>query len=84
VAAGAGVGHTKYKVLGASDSSTGFLWQVMAGFDVPMNDRFTWDVRYRYVHSPEIDYSAQVGLTTYTVEVETTAHVLSVGGRLSF
>jgi opacity protein-like surface antigen len=84
VGAGAGVGKTKYTILDASDSTTGFMWQLMAGVTVPMNEQLTWDVKYRYVRSPEIDYSATVGATSYTAEIETSAHVLSVGARYKF
>lgn len=84
VGAGGGVGKTKYTILDASDSTTGFMWQVMAGVVVPMNDQLTWDVKYRYVRSPEVDYTIPVGVTSSTAEIETSAHVVSVGARFKF
>jgi opacity protein-like surface antigen len=84
VGAGGGVGKTRYKVLGESDSTTGFMWQLMAGVTVPVSDQLTLDAKYRYLRSPEIDYTASDGVTSYTAEIETSAHVLSIGARYKF
>lgn len=53
VGVGAGVGRLQIDEIDAED--TGFAWQVMAGVGVPLSERMTLDIGYRYFAMPNID-----------------------------
>ena len=84
VGAGVGYGQTKYKLLGGSDDADGLMWQLIAGLSYPVTDKFSWDLKYRYVRGPELKGDVFVGGTTYRYEVRTSTHVVAVGGRVKF
>lgn len=86
--AGVGVGSVEYDVEGDGDSESGLMWQIKAGAVFPMGKRFEWDLGYRYLRAPEYEVSETIvsGGETLDVElaVDTSAHILSVGGRFAF
>jgi opacity protein-like surface antigen len=83
VGGGIGYGSTKIEVDNADDSNSGFMWQAKAGFVIPVNDRLTWDVGYRYLREPSYDESTPLFGTT-RLNVDTGVHVLSAGARVTF
>ena len=80
VGAGIGFGQVEYKLLGESGTETGFMWQVMGGLSYPVSPQVSWDLKYRYVRSPELRDS----FAPYNIKVETVTHVLAVGARFKF
>lgn len=80
VGAGLGYGKSIFALGGEDEEDAGLAWQLRAGVSVPMSDSITWDIGYRYVVAPTFEVSE--GLTS--MEVDTTAHVLSVGARYAF
>lgn len=84
VGAGIGYGETKYKLLGDSASESGVIWQAIAGVEVPVGEKVTWNLKYRYVRGPKAEETAVVGLTSYEVKVRTDAHVVALGAKLNF
>jgi OOP family OmpA-OmpF porin len=84
VGAGVGYGSVKIDIDGDDDSQGGFMWQAKAGLAIPVNDRLTWDVGYRYLNAPEYDESGSVFGTAASVNIDTNVHVVSVGARVTF
>ena len=84
VGGGVGYGQTKYKVLGGSDDADGLMWQLIAGLSYPVTDKFSWDLKYRYLRGPKLSADVTLGATTYDYEVKTSAHVVAIGGRVKF
>lgn len=80
VGAGVGFGSVEYEVLGETDDDTGVAYQLKAGFTVPVTAGAMADIGYRYVVLPK--YEASEG--SDRLEVETSAHILSVGMRFAF
>ena len=80
VGAGIGFGQVEYKLLGESSTGTGFMWQAMAGLSYPVSPQVSWDLKYRYVRSPEL----RASFAPYNAKVETGTHVLAVGARFRF
>ncbi len=74
VGGGAGVARVKLSQLQLAkfgsayldDSSTGFAWQVLAGFYKPLTDHVDIGIKYRYFKVPKVDTFTNNGLPTYT------------------
>lgn len=77
---GVGFGSVEYKVMGESDDDQGVIYQLKAGFTVPVTAGATADIGYRYLVLPT--YEASEG--SDRLKVETNAHIISVGLRFAF
>ena len=84
IGGGVGYGQTKYKLLGVSDDADGLMWQAIAGLSYPVSEKFSWDLKYRYLRGPKMRADAFVGTTIYDYEIKTSAHVVAIGGRVKF
>lgn len=80
VGAGLGYGKVEYGVEGDSQDDSGLIWQLKAGFTVPVADAFTLDVGYRYLVLPEFELSDGAA----RLNIETDMHIMSIGGRYNF
>lgn len=88
VGAGLGYGETEYRVFRDTGRSDGLLWQLKAGVAVPVSDKMTVDLGYRFVRSPDCEASARVTyegqLYDAKFKAATGVHALSTGARLAF
>ena len=80
VGAGVGYGSVNIDVDGLDDDQGGFMWQAKAGVVIQTNEQLAWDIGYRYLRFPEYDESTAGA----SLKVDTGAHVLSAGARVSF
>lgn len=80
VGAGVGAGNTKYRLAGESEDDMGLAWQVKTGVVIPGSQNMSWDIGYRYLSLP----SFEVTDAGASVDVDTSAHIVSVGARISF
>ena len=80
VGAGIGYGSVNIDVDGLDDDQGGFMWQAKAGVVIATNDQLAWDIGYRYLRFPQYDETAGGS----TLKVDTGAHVLSAGARITF
>lgn len=80
VGAGVGFGRSKYSLAGASEDDMGVAWQVKAGVVIPSSETVSWDIGYRYVSFPSFD----VRDGGDSVDADASAHILSVGARITF
>ncbi len=80
VGAGVGAGSSKYRLAGESEDDMGLAWQVKAGVVIPTSDTLSWDIGYRYVAMPSFD----VREANASIDADATAHVVSVGARITF
>lgn len=80
VGAGVGAGSSKYRLAGESEDDMGLAWQVKAGVVIPGSQNMSWDIGYRYLSLPSFELS-DAGTS---IDVDTTAHIVSVGARISF
>ena len=80
VGAGVGFGNTKFRLAGESEDDMGLAWQLKAGVVIPTSDSLSWDIGYRYVALPSFDLSGGGS----SIDADATAHILSVGARISF
>mgnify|MGYP001209320005 CR=1 FL=1 len=80
VGAGAGFGSSKYRLAGESEDDMGLAWQVKAGVVIPGSQNLSWDIGYRYLTLPRFDITQ----SPVSIEADTSAHILSVGARMSF
>ena len=78
--AGIGYGSVNIDVDGLDDDQGGFMWQAKAGVVIHTNDQLAWDIGYRYLRFPQYDESEGGASLT----VDTGAHVLSAGARITF
>jgi opacity protein-like surface antigen len=63
------------------DSDAGFAWQVMAGASVPVNERVSFTLQYRWFDAGEFE---AVDTRNEAVRREHAGHNIDVGLRLSF
>ncbi len=72
-------------VLIVDDSSVEFAWNVLAGLTVPVTDRFSLLLAYRYLATtnPELDATVP-GVGSGTIEGEFDTHEAMFGGRFDF
>jgi opacity protein-like surface antigen len=84
VGGGIGVGSSKYKILGASESKNEFMWQLMAGASYPVTKQASLDLSYRFVESPRFNETVDVGGTDFGLKLETETHVIAAGLRYKF
>jgi opacity protein-like surface antigen len=84
VGGGIGVGSSKYKILGASESKNEFMWQLIAGASYAVTTQASLDLSYRFVESPRFNETVDVGGTDYSVKLETETHVIAAGLRYKF
>lgn len=88
VGAGLGYGETEYRVFGDTGRSDGVLWQLKAGVAVPVSDKMTVDVGYRFLRSPDYEANARVMLDGQMYDAKfkaaTGVHAVSTGVRLAF
>jgi opacity protein-like surface antigen len=80
VGAGIGYGNVNIDVDGFDDDQAGFMWQAKAGIVIQTNEQLAWDIGYRYLAFPQYDESTAGA----SLKVDTAAHVLSAGARVSF
>jgi len=80
VGAGVGVGSSKYRFAGASEDDMGVAWQVKAGVVIPSSETLSWDVGYRFVSFPSFDIREGAD----SVDADASAHIFSVGARVTF
>jgi len=80
VGGGLGWGNVDYDVDGDSVDDSSVLWQVKAGATYAFSPQVSLDVGYRYINLPKF----KVNDGTDTVEIESDAHVISVGARYAF
>ena len=80
VGAGAGFGNSRYRLAGESEDDMGLAWQGKAGVVIPGPQNLSWDIGYRYLSLP----SFEVRDAGASVDVDASAHIVSVGARISF
>lgn len=80
VGAGVGFGSSKYRLAGESEDDMGVAWQAKAGVVIPSSETVSWDVGYRYVSLPGFDIRDGGD----SVDADASAHILSVGARITF
>ena len=80
VGAGVGFGRAKYSLAGESEDDMGIAWQVKAGVVIPSSDTLSWDVGYRFVSFPSFDIREGAD----SLDADASAHILSVGARITF
>ncbi len=80
VGAGVGVGSSKYRLAGEAEDDMGVAWQVKAGVVIPSSDTLSWDVGYRFVAFPSFDIREGAD----SIDADASAHILSVGARVTF
>lgn len=80
VGAGVGFGSSKYSLMGESEDDMGMAWQVKAGVVIPSSETLSWDVGYRYVSFPSFDIRDGGD----SVDADASAHIVSVGARVTF
>jgi opacity protein-like surface antigen len=80
VGAGIGYGSVNIDVDGLDDDQGGFMWQGKAGVVIKTNEQLAWDIGYRYLAFPQYDESTAGA----SLKVDTGAHVLSAGARITF
>lgn len=80
VGGGVGWGSSEYEFAGESDSDDGLAFQIKAGMTFPMSDTVTWDLGYRYLTLPSYRYSEAGD----SLDVDGTAHVVTLGARFAF
>lgn len=80
VGAGVGYGETQWELDGGEAEEKGIIWQLKAGATYALSDTVTLDAGYRYITLPKTSYS-EPGVS---LEIETAAHVLTIGARYSF
>ncbi len=80
VGAGVGYGSVNIDVDGLDDDQGGFMWQAKAGVVIQTNEQLAWDIGYRYLAFPQYDESTAGA----SLKVDTGAHVLSAGARITF
>ena len=80
VGAGVGFGNSKYRLGGVSEDDMGVAWQVKAGVVIPSSETLSWDIGYRFLSLPSFDIS-EPGVS---VDADASAHILSVGARITF
>jgi len=80
VGAGVGFGTAKYSLAGESEDDMGLAWQVKAGVVIPSSETLSWDIGYRFVSLPGFD----VRDGGDSVEADASAHIVSVGARITF
>ncbi len=80
VGAGAGFGNAKYRLAGESEDDMGLAWQVKAGVVIPGAQNMSWDIGYRYLSLPGFEVTEAGD----SVDVDTSAHIVTVGARISF
>ena len=80
VGAGVGYGSSTFKLAGESDDDIGIAWQVKAGVVIPSSETLSWDIGYRFLSLPSFDIS-EPGVS---VDADASAHILSVGARITF
>ena len=80
VGAGIGYGSVNLDIDGLDDDQGGFMWQGKAGVVIKTNEKLSWDIGYRYLRFPQYDESVPGA----TLKVDTGAHVLSAGARVTF
>lgn len=80
VGAGAGFGKSKYRLAGESEDDMGLAWQVKAGVVIPGSQNLSWDIGYRFLALPSFEVS-EGGVS---VDADGSAHIVSVGARISF
>lgn len=78
--AGVGFGSSKYRLGGESEDDMGIAWQVKTGVVIPTSETLSWDIGYRFVSLPGFDVS-EPGVS---VDVDGSAHIVSVGARIAF
>ncbi len=88
VAGGIGYGGMAYDVFGSRGSQDGMMWQLKAGFAIPVSTHLTWDVGYRYLRTDQYSTSAivDIGGQKYdaTFRSATQVLMLQAGARWSF
>ena len=80
VGAGVGFGSSKYRLAGESEDDIGMAWQVKAGVVIPSSETLSWDVGYRFLSLPGFD----VRDGGDSVDADASAHIVSVGARITF
>ena len=80
VGGGIGFGSAKYSLAGESEDDMGVAWQVKAGVVIPGSETLSWDIGYRYVSLPSFDIRDGGD----TVDADASAHIVSVGARITF
>ena len=80
VGAGVGYGQTKIRLAGESESDSNVMWQAIAGLSYPVSPTVSFDLSYRYVHSPKFKASDAVA----SIKDQTNTQVLAVGARYKF
>ncbi len=80
VGAGVGYGEAGYEMDGEFEDDAGVIWQLKAGAVFPISENLSIDAGYRYVSLPAFEVSEG----TESIEVDSSAHILSVGARFAF
>lgn len=80
VGAGVGFGSAKYSLAGESEDDMGLAWQVKAGVVIPSSETVSWDIGYRFISLPSFDIRDGGD----SVDADASAHIVSVGARITF
>lgn len=67
------------KSVGSSFSESGFAWQLGGGLHLPIDDKLTFGVGYRYFSGPDITIPAPFGGNPLSGSVDTETHSVTVG-----
>jgi len=90
IGAGVGYGSSTFDIDGDSVHDQGAVWQIKAGATFPVNDTLTIDVGYRYMDMApwevsldglDVEDNPDAGPGTASLNVEPTAHMITVGAR---
>jgi opacity protein-like surface antigen len=77
VAGGVGYGQTKYDIDGLSANKDGVMWQAKVGLAIHATSKLTWDLGYRYLQLPQLNFGGGNKIDTYV-------HGITVGLRWNF
>lgn len=67
------------KTAGSSFSESGFAWQLGGGLHLPIDEKLTFSIGYRYFSGPDITIPAPYGGNPLSGSVDTESHAVTVG-----
>lgn len=62
----------------------GFVWQLIAGVDIPVTERLALFMQYRYFFLSEQSFTTDFGDFTNTTDSDPSSHSILFGARVSF
>jgi len=70
--------------VGVDSRQGGFAWQLIAGIDIPLNERLAFFTQYRYRSIEGIEYTTFFGDFTFSADDALANHSILTGLRFSF